>query len=49
MTKRDGSKARASGICIRPEHLLWMTEMLPEKMARGAYFGGKNRNSNVLP
>ena len=41
MTERDGSKARASAICILREHLLWMVAGLPKKRLSGAYFGSK--------
>jgi hypothetical protein len=33
MIQRDGSKARASAICIPGEHLVWTFEILPEKIA----------------
>src|SRR5450432_919350 len=38
MTERDGSKARASAICIHAEHLLWMMGKLPEKTAARCLF-----------
>ncbi|OIQ76465.1 hypothetical protein GALL_418550 [mine drainage metagenome] len=50
MTSRDGSKARASGICIGPEHLLGMTGVLHEKTAGNCLFRMQNPpNLNVLP
>ncbi len=42
MTERDGSKARASAICIRGGHLLWMTGLLPEKTAGRCLFRRQN-------
>src|SRR5258705_1059187 len=38
MTERDGSKARASAICIQAEHLLRMAGKLPEKTAGRCLF-----------
>ncbi len=38
MTERDGSKGRASAICIQHEHLAGATLMLPEKTARRCLF-----------
>jgi molybdenum cofactor synthesis domain-containing protein len=38
MTEWDGSKARASAICIRRGHLLWIAGALPEKTAIGCLF-----------
>ncbi|MGC2809485.1 MAG: hypothetical protein WA303_03820 [Bradyrhizobium sp.] len=42
MTERDGSKARASAICIRRGHLLWSAGVLPEKMALDCSFPLQN-------
>jgi hypothetical protein len=39
MTERDGSKARASAICIDWEHLPGMVGTLPKKRLADAYFG----------
>jgi hypothetical protein len=45
MTKRGGSKAHASAICIDLRHLLWMSpetsEACPKNGLPGAYSGGK--------
>src|SRR5438034_10404671 len=42
MTQRDGSKARASAICIVAEHLVWTVVALPEKMAGQCLFRLQN-------
>jgi len=42
MTQRDGSKARASAICIVGEHLVWTVVALPEKMAARCLFRQQN-------
>jgi hypothetical protein len=48
MTKKDGSKARATAICIRPGHLVWMVRVLLKKWLADAYFGSKTRDFNTL-
>jgi hypothetical protein len=42
MTERDGSKARASAICIVGEQLVWTVVALPEKMAARCLFRQQN-------
>ncbi|HLG81773.1 MAG TPA: hypothetical protein VKY22_12210, partial [Bradyrhizobium sp.] len=38
MTERDGSKGRASAICIAWRHLVWTLPGLPEKLAGACSF-----------
>ena len=48
MTEWDGSKARASAICIRRGHLLWITGALPEKTAVVCLFG-RQKPMDLIP
>ncbi|THD76174.1 MAG: hypothetical protein E7813_00255 [Bradyrhizobium sp.] len=50
MTKRDGSKGRASAICIRREHLLWDDGGGARKNGGQVLISAaKPRDFNVLP
>src|ERR1700759_4760833 len=42
MTERDGSKGRASAICIARRHFVWTLRDLPEKMASLCLFQRQN-------
>jgi hypothetical protein len=50
MTKRDGSKARASAICIRGEHLPGLaSDVALKNGCRVLISAAKPRDSNMLP